>query len=193
MEDAGDCLPVQAVHYLRGDRAGFALLNWRDRELVMMTAEKIWERIEAGLVPRDDREETGQVASEAVGDLSSMTAEQLRELARRAGQQAKLRDQAEKRKGLIVPALRSAMLDAEARHTELRAALAEAEEGRPVDLKALRVKVSRVAEQGVSAPRKTPGWTPERRARQAEIMRATLAKARQAKAKKAKAGQKVQA
>jgi len=172
LDDGGECIPLQALRYLRGDRVAFALLSWRDRELVMMTAETIRERIEAGLVPRDDREETGQVASEAVGDLSSMTAEQLRELARRAGQQAKLREQAEKRKGVIVPVLRAAVLEAEARHTELRAALAEAEEGRPVDLKALGVKMGRLGKE-VAAPRPSPasarlGLTPAERFARAE-------------------------
>jgi hypothetical protein len=143
---AGECIPRQSLCYLRGDRAAFAALPRADRDLVMATATKISGRMKAGVIHRETPTKEAAMGETDLMDLSNLTPAQLLELARRARQQAKLREQADQRKGQIVPALRSALLEAEARHTELRVALVAAEEGKPVDLKALRVRVGRGAQ-----------------------------------------------
>ncbi len=50
LEDAGECIPRQAIRYLKGDRASFASKPRAEREAIMATAQAIKLRIEKGLL-----------------------------------------------------------------------------------------------------------------------------------------------
>jgi hypothetical protein len=201
MGDAGECIPVQALRYLRGDRQSFAALPRADREIVMVTARTIGERAKklGGLialagVPHLDRdgnpdyEADSAMPKEAdeMTDLNSMTSEQLRELAARAHAAAKEREKAEKQAASAKPTLLAERHRCMERVGELNEALAALDRGESVDLNTLGVRVGPAGKRQASETpltRQATAWTPERRARQGERMKGLLAEARAKKAK----------
>ena len=173
IEMYGECIPCQALRYLRGDRAAFANLNRVDREVVMATAATIRERMRAGEFRESSDEHTTRVGKEAkqmaeskaVTDLSSMTSEQLLALAVRAKAAAREREKADRQAAAARPALVAEHDRCMGRLHALAKAVEDLDEGKPVDLKALGVRIGRTANQARAPQPAGQGqnWTPERR------------------------------
>ena len=183
---AGECIPKQALRYLRGDRASFAGLTRADRELVMTTARTIGERAKrmGGLfalagIPHPDGDTDSAIPKEEdeVTDLNSMTAAELLELAAKARAKATVRQRAERQASKARPAIEAERDRCMERVVTLNSALDVLDAGKAVDLKALGVKIGRAGKrQAADVPKKPSGWTPERRKRQGEILRAAKAR-----------------
>ena len=169
LDDATDCIPRQALRYVRGDRESFATLGRLEREAVMGTAAAIRERIAAGMIRHEDTKETAEVTDDMT-DLSSMTSEQLRELAGRAKAAAREREKANKQASAARPALEEERARCMGRVLAMNKALEALEAGRTVDLRELGLRVRRGTKsaRGPRAAGQGPKWTPEQRLAQAE-------------------------
>jgi hypothetical protein len=189
--DSRSCIPILALLYAQGERAFLATLDRLTRETVMATAANVKRRLDAGLInTRRDRpaeEAEAMRAEEQKPDekaipFASMTAAQLTALADKARAAAREKGSAEKRAARVLPALKAAKTVAESRLEALEVAIEEAEAGKAVDLKALRVKISRrVSPTPTTREAIKRTWTPERRAAQRARALETNAKRRKAK------------
>jgi len=167
LDDATDCIPRQALRYLRGDRGFFAALTQADREVVMATARTIRERMAAGLIRHEDTKETTQVTDETT-DLTKLSAEQLLGLAARAKAAARERRKAEAQAEAAKPAILAERQRCMDRVSALNEALAALDQGESVDLRTLGVKVKpgcqpREARGPSPAAGKSPHLTPDER------------------------------
>jgi phenylalanyl-tRNA synthetase alpha subunit len=114
--------------------------------------------------------------------MAEMTAAELDSLASTARKLARERKKTEKQRARVLPALKAAKELAESRVEALEVAIEEAEAGKAVDLKALRVKISRrVSPTPTTREAIKRTWTPERRAAQQAGALETNAKRRKAK------------
>jgi hypothetical protein len=195
--DSRSCIPILALLYAQGERAFLATLDRLTRETVMATAANVKRRLDAGLInTRRDRpaEETEPMRAEEsraepspgrpVGgkSMAEMTAAELDSLASTARKLARERKKTEKQRARVLPALKAAKELAESRVEALEVAIEEAEAGKAVDLKALRVKISRrVSPTPTTREAIKRTWTPERRAAQRAGALETNAKRRKAK------------
>jgi len=195
--DSRSCVPVLALLYAKGERSFLATLDRLTRDAVMATAANVKRRLDAGLInARRDRpaEETEPMRAEQgkaepspgrpVGgkSMSEMTAAELDTLASAARKLAREKGSAEKRAARALSALKAAKGLAESRVEALEVAIEEAEAGKAVDLKALRVKIPRrVSPTPTTREAIKRTWTPERRAAQRARALETNAKRRKAK------------